>query len=106
MMVADASPQVSTRHALAGLALSASFVGGGLWCLRYRGGQIPRKKVLIAVVVGFVLLSLLTTIDFAGATPPRKPPLPQVIRLDEVAGDVVFVEQGAEVELVVPPEKS
>src|SRR5436190_139957 len=80
------------------------FVGGGLWCMRYRVGQIPKKKVLAAVLVGFVLLSLLPMLDFADATPPRRPELPRVLKLGEVEVNVTIVEEGNAVELIVPSD--
>ncbi len=108
MMSADASRPVSTRHAMAGLAISMAFVGGGLWCMCYRAGEIPKKKVLAGTVIGVLALGLLSVINVADATPPRRSaeliPVAQVVQLGEVDVNVVIVAEGDVIELVVPPE--
>ena len=88
---------------MAGLALSAAFVGGGMWCLRYRTGQIPKKKLLAIAAVLMLLLGGWTMSGFVEAkSPPSQ--LPTVVLLDGVEVRVCFVPQGDEVQLVLPPE--
>jgi hypothetical protein len=103
MMVADAAaPASSTRTAIAGLALSAACVAGGLWCLRFRPREIPKKKLLIGFAVIAVLFAVLTLVEFSEANGPEKS-IP-TIRLGDIAVNVRIVDQGDAVELVVPAE--
>ncbi len=104
LMVAEAAaPEVSTRHALAGLALSVGFVGTGLWCLRFRGTRIPRKKLVVAGVMALLLVGGLAVGNIADANAPA-PYFAPVIQLGDIAVNVVIVDQGDFVQLVVPPE--
>ena len=107
MMVADGSaPAGTTRTVMVGLALSAAFVGGGLWCLRFRPREVPRKKLAIGVAVIVVLYAVLSQVGFSEANPPEPPTrivLPTV-QLGDIAVNVRFVDQGDAVELVLPPE--
>jgi hypothetical protein len=107
MMAADASaPGSATRTMMVGVALSAAFVGGGLWCLRFRPREIPRKKLLIGAAVIVVLYAGLTLVSFSEANPPEPPiriVLPTV-QLGDIAVNVRIVDQGGAVELALPPE--
>lgn len=102
MMVADAAPAASPRHAVAGLAISLGVVAAGLWGLRYRPRQIPKKALILSGAVGVLLLALLSTNSFvdAKAQPIIMPP----VMLFETPVTVTVVDQGNEVLLVVPPE--
>ncbi len=107
MMIADAStPSGGTRTAMVGLALSAAFVGGGLWCMRFRPREIPKKKLLVGVAVIVVLYAALTLVSYSEANPPE--PQSRIVlpttQLGDIAVNVRIVDQGDAVELVVPPE--
>ena len=106
LMLAEAPSGVSTRHAMAGLALSVGFVGCGLWCLRFRGKQVPRTKLIVAGVMAVLLLGGLTAGNFvnAKAQPIRPFPVPVVTLADGTPVSVQIVEGGDEVQLIVPPD--
>jgi hypothetical protein len=107
MMVADTgAPQNGTRTAMAGLALSAACVAGGLWCLRHRPREIPKKKLLIGVAVVALLFVAVTLVSYSeanGQDAPARIVMPTV-QLGDIAVNVRIVDQGDAVELVLPPE--
>jgi hypothetical protein len=105
MLLADASTGNTTRVALTGLALSAAFVGGGLWCLRFRGPKIPRKKLIGAGALASLLAGSLVLASFANgnAPAPQHPGIPPV-QLGDIAASVRIVDQGDHVQLIVPVE--
>lgn len=106
LMLAEAPSGVSTRHAMAGLALSVGFVGCGLWCLRFRGKQVPRTKLIVAGGMVVLLLGGLTVGNFANAKmqPFQLPPPPVVTLADGTPITVQIVEGGDEVQLMLPPD--
>ncbi len=107
MMVADAAaPASNTRTAIAGVALSAACVAGGLWCLRYRPREIPKKKLVIGFAVIAVLFVAMTRASFTKANGPEQPNriLVPIVKVGDIAVNVRIVDQGDVVELVVTPE--
>jgi hypothetical protein len=103
MMLADAGG-VQPRMAMAGLAICAAFVGGGMWCLRYRGERIPKKTVSVVGLAAVLILFGLTLNSYVDAkAQPIRPP-PPVTLFENVEVAVRVVEQGDEVQLVLPPE--
>ncbi len=105
LATAEAPAQRTTRVAMAGLALSAAFVGGGLWCLRFRGQKIPRQKWLGAGALVLLLAGSLAWTSFAEADvvpPPWFEGMPRTVLLGEISVDVQFVETGDQVQLAVP----
>lgn len=104
LLAAEAAPAVSPRHALAGLAIAVGFVAGGLWCLRFRGATIPRKKLVVAGVMTLLLVGGLTVVSVADANMPPPQYLPPTVELGSVEVTVVMVEEGNALQLVLPPE--
>jgi hypothetical protein len=105
LMTAEAPAVNTTRVAMSGLALSAAFVGGGLWCLRFRGSKIPRKQWLGAAALGLLLAGSLAWTSLADANVPPTPwfeGMPRSVMLGEVSVRVQIVETGDQVQLVVP----
>ena|ERR1043165_9082512 len=107
MMRASASADISPRNAMAGLAICTAFVGGGLWCMRYRATELPKKKLLAAGVLLLILLAGLSLGHFVNAdSPPQAQPMtvvPLPIQGAEIDVMVQIVDQGNEVQLIVPP---
>jgi hypothetical protein len=58
MMRAEAPPSRSARNVMAGLALTAVFLGGGGWCVRLRFAHVSRKKMLAAGAMVLLLVGL------------------------------------------------
>ncbi len=106
LILADASSGGSSRTAMAGLALSAAFVGGGLWCLRFHGSRVPTTKWIGAGLLAVLFAGTLMMGSLADATPPSRGPglLQTTVKIGEVDVKVQIVEQGDVVQLVVPPE--
>lgn len=106
LMLADAAAPGSTRTAMVGLALSAACVGGGLWCLRFRPREIPKKKLMIGAALAAVLIVALTLVSFPEANGHETPTRIMVptVRLGDIAVNVRIVDEGDAMELVVPPE--
>jgi hypothetical protein len=103
LLVASASVEGPTHTAMAGLALSAAIVAGGLWCVSFRGRRVPKKKLLVAGALVGLLLAGVVFVNIANADVP---PLNQVMGITEVGAvpvKVVMVEQGDAVQLFVPP---
>jgi hypothetical protein len=101
LMVANAGA-VNPRNAMVGLAISAAFVGGGLWCLRCKVERVPKKT--LCVVGGIVLLVMVgMVLNSYVEAKAQMPPQPSVKLFDNVEVTVRVVEQGDEVQLVLPP---
>lgn len=97
----------STRTALAGLALSAAVVTGGLWCVCFRGDKVPRKKLLGAVALVLLLVGSVVFVSLAEANMPPPSGLSRFalpVELAEIDVQVRIVEQGTTIQLVAPPE--
>jgi len=103
MLIADASTGGSTRTAMVGLALSAAFVGGGLWCLRFRGSKIPKQKLIAAGALGVLLVGSLVFVSI-GHAKAQPQVFPRIVQLGDTTVKVQIVEQGDAVQLVVPTE--
>jgi hypothetical protein len=109
LLVAAASVEGPTRTAMAGLALSAAVVAGGLWCLRFRGPRVPKNKLLVAGALVVLLLAGVVFVNIANAD--VLPPTPEMLTriqmaqpIGEIPVNVVIVDAGDRVQLVVPPE--
>lgn len=102
MMVAEGPAPLSTRHAIVGLAISAAIVAGGLWCLRYRPRQLPKKKLAIAATVVVLLILAMAAPSFVDAR-AQIPHIPPRVVLDDVEVHIVVVDGGDQVQLVLPP---
>ncbi|HZZ81022.1 MAG TPA: hypothetical protein VFE62_21150 [Gemmataceae bacterium] len=101
MMVADASAPAPTRTAMIGLALSLSVVALGMWCVRYRPREIPKKKLVFGAAVVAMLIAAFSMVTNADAR--MRPALLPLVTIGEFPVTTYVVDQGDQVQLIVPP---
>ena len=83
---------------------SPAFVGGGLWCMRYRAGQIPKKTIGAVVAVLLLLIVAMSAGTFVDANaPPPILPIAKTVLVHGIEVQVRIFEVGEEVQLIVPP---